>query len=121
MMHRDQRFQHPTAFTTTKYLINDDFAEVLGLSEPVTRKEVQNAFINYAINHDFVDLKQHHYLVYKNARLKAMLGADTIHPKNLFKYLRKMLVPIQRPLTDADVEKIRIKSQMKRAEMRMRK
>ena len=50
-----------------------------------------------------------------------MLGADTIHPKNLFKYLRKMLVPIQRPLTDADVEKIRIKSQMKRAEIRMRK
>ena len=64
------------------------------LSEPVTRKEVQNAFINYAINHDFVDLKAHHYLVYKNGRLKAMLGADTIHPKNLFKYLRKMLVPI---------------------------
>ena len=50
-----------------------------------------------------------------------MLGADTIHPKNLFKYLRKMLVPIQRPLTDGDVEKIRIKSQIKRAEMRMRK
>ena len=50
-----------------------------------------------------------------------MLGADTIHPKNLFKYLRKMLVPIQRPLTDADVEKIRIKSQMKRAEIRLRK
>ena len=116
MMHRDPRFQHPTAFTTTKYLINDEFAEVLGLSEPVTRKEVQNA-----INHDFVDLKAHHYLVYKNARLKSMLGADTVHPKNLFKYLRKMLVPIQRPLTDADVEKIRIKSQMKRAEMRMRK
>ncbi|CDW76065.1 UNKNOWN [Stylonychia lemnae] len=92
--HRDLRFQHPTAFTTTKYLINDEFSELLGLSEPVTRK---------------------------NARLKAMLGADTIHPKNLFKYLRKMLVPIQRPLTDADVEKIRIKSQMKRAEMRMRK
>ena len=121
MMHRDPRFQHPTAFTTTKYLINDEFAEVLGLSEPVTRKEVQNAFINYSINHDFVDLKAHHYLVYKNAKLKSMLGADTIHPKNLFKYLRKMLVPIQRPLTDADVEKIRIKSQMKRAEMRMRK
>ena len=121
MMHRDPRFSHPTAFTTTKYLINDDFAELHGLSEPVTRKEVQTAFINYSINHDIVDLKQHHYLVYKNARLKSMLGADTIHPKNLFKYLRKMLVPIQRPLTDADVEKIRIKSQMKRAEIRMRK
>jgi hypothetical protein len=47
-----------------------------------------------------------------------MLGTDIIHPKNLFKYLRKMLVPIQRILTDADVEKIRMKSQMKRAEMR---
>jgi hypothetical protein len=57
MMHRDPRFSHPTAFTTTKYLINDDFAELLGLSEPVTRKEVQTAFINYSINHDIVDLK----------------------------------------------------------------
>ena len=82
---------------------------------------MQSAFINYAINHDFVDLKSHHYLIYRHQRLKAMLGADTIHPKNLFKYLRKMLVPIQRPLTDSDVEKIRIKSQMKRAEMRLRK
>ena len=47
--------------------------------------------INYAINHDFVDLKSHHYLIYRHQRLKAMLGADTIHPKNLFKYLRKTI------------------------------
>ena len=25
------RFQYPTAFTTTKYLVNDDFADLLGL------------------------------------------------------------------------------------------
>jgi hypothetical protein len=65
-----------------------------------------------------IDLRGHHYHVYRNAKLKSMLGTDIIHPKNLFKYLRKMLVPIQRILTDADVEKIRMKSQMKRAEMR---
>ncbi len=88
------RFTHPTAFTTTKYLVNDDFADLLGLQEPCTRKEVQVAFINYAINHDFADLKTHHYLIYRHHRLKVMLGADTLHPKNLFKYLRKMLMPI---------------------------
>ena len=86
----------------------------------LTRKECQTAFINYSINHDFIDLKNHQYLVYRHPKLKAMLGADTIHPKNLFKYLRKMLVPIQRPLTDADVEKIRIKSKMKKAEARQK-
>ena len=90
----------------------------MGLQEPVTRKEVQVAFIHYAINHDFCDLKAHHYLVYRHPKLKAMLGVDTLHPKNLFKYLRKMLVPIQRPLSDSDVEKIRVKSQLRRAERR---
>jgi hypothetical protein len=79
---------------------------------------VQVAFINYAINHDFADLKSHHYLIYRNHRLKVMLGADTLHPKNLFKYLRKMLMPIQRPLTDEDVQKIRLKSMLRRAERR---
>ena len=49
-----------------------------------------------------------------------MLGVDTIHPKNLFKYLRKMLVPIQRPLTDADVERIRMKSKMRKQEQRQK-
>ena len=34
------RFNYHTAFTTTKYLVNDEFAEMLGLQEPVTRKEV---------------------------------------------------------------------------------
>ena len=105
-----------TAFTTTKYLVNEAFADLLGLEEPITRKECQTAFINYSINHDFIDLKNHQYLVYRNAKLKAMLGADTIAPKNLFKYLRRMLVPIQRPLGEADVEKIRIKSKMRRQE-----
>ena len=57
-------------------------------------------------------------MVYRHPKLKAMLGADTLHPKNLFKYLRKMLVPIQRPLNDQDVEKIRVKSQLRRAERR---
>ena len=52
--------------------------------------------------------------------MKAMFGADTISPKNLFKYIRKMLVPIQKPLTDADVEKIRIKSKMKKMEARQK-
>lgn len=47
-----------------------------------------------------------------------MLGADTLHPKNLFKYLRKMLMPIQRPLTEEDVQKIRLKSMLRRAERR---
>ena len=112
------RFTHPTAFTTTKYLVNDDFADLLALQEPCTRKEVQVAFINYAINHDFADFKTHHYLIYRHHRLKVMLGADTLHPKNLFKYLRKMLMPIQRPLTDDDVEKIRLKSMYRRAERR---
>jgi hypothetical protein len=88
------RYNYHTAFTTTKYLVNDDFAEMLGVQEPVTRKEVQVAFINYAINHDFIDLKVHHYLIYRNPKLKAMLGIDSLHPKNMFKYLRKMLVPI---------------------------
>ncbi len=76
------------------------------------------AFINYAINHDFIDLKVHHYLIYRNPKLKSMLGIDSLHPKNMFKYLRKMLVPIQRPLSDYDVERIRIKSQLRRAEKR---
>lgn len=88
------RLTNPTAFITTKYLVNEHFADLLGLEEPITRKECQTAFINYSINHDFIDLKNHQYLVYRNAKLKAMLGADTIQPKNLFKYLRKMLVPI---------------------------
>ena len=60
----------------------------------MTRKEVQVAFINYSINHDFMDLKTHHYLVYRHPKLKAMLGVDSVHPKNLFRYLRKMLMPI---------------------------
>ena len=34
----------------------------------------------------------------------------------MFKYLRKVLVPIQRPLNDHDVAKIRIKSMIRRAE-----
>ena len=105
-------------FTTTKYLVNDDFADMLGLQEPVTRKEVQVAFINYAINQDFIDLKIHHYLIYRHPKLKAMLGVDSLHPKNLFKYLRKMLVPIQRNLSDYDVGRIRAKSQLRRAEKR---
>lgn len=88
------KYSHISAFTTTKYLVNDDFADLLNLAEPVTRKEVQVSFIHYAINHDFCDLKAHHYLVYRHPKLKAMLGVDSLHPKNLFKYLRKMLVPI---------------------------
>ena len=79
------KFSHITSFTTTKYLVNDDYADLMGLQEPVTRKEVQVAFIHYAINHDFCDLKAHHYLVYRHPKLKAMLGVDTLHPKNLFK------------------------------------
>jgi hypothetical protein len=53
------RLAHPTAFTTTKYLVNEHFADLLGLEEPITRKECQTAFINYSINHDFIDLKNH--------------------------------------------------------------
>ena len=82
----------------------------------MTRKEAQVAFINYTINHDLCDLRTHHYLVFRHPKLKAMLGCDNLHPKNLFKYLRKMLVPIQRPLNDHDVAKIRIKSIIRRAE-----
>ncbi len=63
-------------------------------------------------------MKNHHYLVYRHQKLKVMLGADQLHPKNLFKYLRKMLMPIQRPLTEEDVQKIRVKSMLRRAERR---
>ena len=53
------RLSNPTAFITTKYLVNEHFADLLGLEEPITRKECQTAFINYSINHDFIDLKNH--------------------------------------------------------------
>ena len=63
-------------FITTKYLINDEFAELLGLSEPASRKEIQKAFITYGINHDIIDLKMHQFNIYKNVKLKVLLGAD---------------------------------------------
>ena len=53
------KMNRETIFTTTKYMVCEKFADLLGLEEPITRKECQMAFINYAINQDFIDLKNH--------------------------------------------------------------
>ena len=66
----------------------------MGLDEPVTRKECQRAFIDFTINHELIDLKSRQYMVFRNPRLKSMLGTDVIVAKDLFKYLRRMLHPI---------------------------
>ena len=58
--------QLPASYYNMKYLIFSEFAQMLGVQEPVSRKLVQSAFINYVINNNMVDLKTHHYLVYKN-------------------------------------------------------
>jgi hypothetical protein len=69
-IHGNFRFQQPTTFTTTKYLVNDEFAEMLGLIEPVTRQEVTEAFINYSINADFVGKHYNQVMLIVSHRLK---------------------------------------------------
>ena len=64
---------------------------------PKTRKEIQSAFITFALDNDLVDLKTHLYLVYRHPTLHRLLSnssslpCDTIHPNDLFRYLRKLI------------------------------
>ncbi|TNV86401.1 hypothetical protein FGO68_gene7147 [Halteria grandinella] len=67
--------------------------------QPRTRKEIQSCFINFCLDHDLVDVKSHHYLIYRHKKLSSILKGrcqdlppcDTIHPHDLFKYLRKFM------------------------------
>jgi hypothetical protein len=71
---------------------------------PRSRKEIQSAFISFALDNDIVDIKSHHYLIYRNPKLKEIFTTairnpeekiDTIHPNDLFRFLRRLMKPYE--------------------------
>ena len=102
-------FQHEPRFATTKYLLNLEFADLLGLQEPVTKLEVERAFITYTINHELIDLRSHTWSIFKCPKLKQMLGVDITNNKAVFKQLTKMMAPIKRMLTEIDVARVKVR------------
>ncbi len=78
----------------------------IDFEKAITRKEIQSCFISFALDNDLVDLRSHHYLVYRHPKLKELFvrtlkdkteKCDTVHPNDLFRYLRKLMRPYYPP------------------------
>ena len=79
----------------------------IDVSLPRTRKEIQSAFISFAIDNDLIDLKSHFYLIYRHPQLHQLFSGycnkdqgekcETIHPNELFRYLKRFMKPHENP------------------------
>jgi hypothetical protein len=65
-------------------------------SQICTRKEIQNGFIQYAIQNQLVDITTRCYNIFKNPTLFSKIRKEQIAPNELFHHLREAyLKPIE--------------------------
>ena len=50
-------------------------------------------FVNFANDNDLVDLQCHHYNISRHPKLRAMLGVDILESREIFRYLRGLVMP----------------------------
>ena len=72
------------------FLISPELQGYLGMSlSRGTRKQIQSAFIQAAIEREFVNPDTHQYEIYKVPLLYARFGEREVAPKEIFKKLRQ--------------------------------
>ena len=49
--------------------------------------------MTFANENDLVDLHCHHYNVSRHPKLRAMLGVDILESREIFRYLRGLIMP----------------------------
>ncbi|CDW79799.1 UNKNOWN [Stylonychia lemnae] len=70
-------------------------AQIIGLKGlESTRKEIQDTFIEFAIDKGIVDMSTRQYEIFKVPYLKEKFQTDYVGPQEIFAYLKKLLVQI---------------------------
>jgi hypothetical protein len=76
------------------FKVDSEFAAFIGLKshERVGRKQIQNTFITYAIEHGLIDNVKRTYDFTNCPLLSAKLFTSSIQPRELFSYLKKYVI-----------------------------
>ena len=75
------------------YDVRPELQQLFKLKSPASRRDILTAFVNFANDNDLVDLQCHHYNVSRHPKLRAMLGVDILESREIFKYLRGLIMP----------------------------
>jgi hypothetical protein len=76
------------------FKVDSEFAAFIGLKthERVGRKQIQNTFITYAIEHGLIDNVKRTYDFTNCPLLSSKLFTSSIQPRELFSYLKKYVI-----------------------------
>ena len=75
------------------YDVRPELREVIMCNSPLTKKDLQMAFVNFCIRHDLVDLQCHNYTIGKHHRMRSLLGIDTLESSDIFLHLKGLVSP----------------------------
>ena len=85
-------------FPLTHYLLSPSLSFLPTPASPLlTRPQIMTAFINYCLQKNLMDLRNHSYEVGKCEKLRVVLGYEKIEARMLWRVLRRWVVVVNGP------------------------
>ncbi|TNV84102.1 hypothetical protein FGO68_gene3647 [Halteria grandinella] len=75
------------------YDVRPELQQLFKVRSPATRRDILTAFVAFANENDMVDLQCHHYNIARHPKMRAMLGVDILESREIFKYLKGLIMP----------------------------